>query len=78
MAEEIKVDMKSQVDAVTENGSEMVNGALASASNKRALYLLQIKRSKLNEESMRALKCYLLHILRTTLLQHIVIEIYFD
>ena len=45
---------------------------------KRALYILQVKRSKLNEESLKLLKCVFLHILRTTELKHIVLEVYFD
>ena len=50
----------------------------APAEDKKALYILQIKRNKLCEESMKTLKCLLLHILRTTQLQHVVIEVYFD
>lgn len=47
-------------------------------SPSKAMYILQVNREKLTEESMRTLKCLLLHILRTTQLQHIVIEIYLD
>ena len=47
-------------------------------TGKRAIYILQIRRDKLTEESMKVLKCLLLHILRTTGLQNIVVEIYFD
>ena len=47
-------------------------------TGKRALYILQIRRDKLTEESMKVLKCLLLHILRTSGLQNIVVEIYFD
>ena len=47
-------------------------------TGKRAIYILQIRREKLTEESMKVLKCILLHILRTTGLQNIVVEIYFD
>ena len=42
------------------------------------MYILQITRDKLCEESMKVLKCALLHIIRTTQLQNIVIEVYFD
>ena len=46
---------------------------------KRALYVLQITREKLiSEQSMRTLKCLLMHILRTTELKHIILELYFD
>ena len=44
----------------------------------KVLYILQIKRAKLNEESMKVLKCLLLHIIRITELQHIILEVYFD
>ena len=39
---------------------------------------MQITRDKITEESMRVLKCLLLHILRTTQLEYIVVEVYFD
>ena len=34
--------------------------------SKKAIYILQIKQEKLTEESMKVLKCLLLHIVRTT------------
>ena len=45
---------------------------------KKALYILQITRNKLTEENMKVLKCILLHILRSTEINHIIIEVYFD
>ena len=42
------------------------------------MYILQITRDKLTEESMRTLKCLILHIIRTTELKHIVIELHFN
>lgn len=56
---------------------EAKDGDVALIGNK-AMYILQINQSKFSEESMRVLKCLLLHILRTTQLLHIVIEVYFD
>ena len=50
----------------------------AQSAVKRALYILQITRDKLSEESMKVLKCLLFYILRTTDLKSIVVEIYFD
>ena len=51
---------------------------IVDSSPKRALYILQITREKLSEESMKVLKCLLFHILRTSELKSIVVEIYFD
>ena len=50
----------------------------AADKTKKALYILQMKHEKLTEESMKVLKCLLLHIVRTTRLEHIVIEVHFD
>ena len=40
--------------------------------------MLQVNRDKLNEERMRTLKCLLLHILRTTDVKDLVIELHLD
>jgi hypothetical protein len=47
------------------------------AGNK-AMYILQMTRDKISEESMKILKCLLLQIIRTTKLQYIVVEVYLD
>ncbi len=44
----------------------------------KALYILQIIKSKFSELSMRVLKCLLFQILRSTELKHIILELYFD
>ena len=42
------------------------------------LYILQINKSKLNQNSMKILKCLLLHIIQTTNTKTINLEVYFD
>ena len=69
MAEEVK-------EVVTTSEQRMANPV--PDASKKAIYILQIKQEKLTEESMKVLKCLLLHIVRTTQLQHIIIEVHFD
>ena len=54
------------------------NGQVIKKNGNKALYILQIKKSKLTEQSMRVLKCLLFHVLRTTGVQHITVEVHFD
>ena len=83
MAEETKSEVPALGGLPTAETSDPQTVAVqpkadATLEGKKALYILQITRSKFSEESMKVLKCLLLHILRTTKMQHIVIEVYFD
>ena len=80
MVEQANSAQASSAEQQTEAQANGVNvqAQVPYADQNKAMYILQITRSKLTEESMRMLKCLLLHILRTTELQHIVVEIYFD
>ena len=69
MAEEVK-----QVEAA---GVQVATNQVDDVS-KKAIYILQIKQEKFTEESMKVLKCLLLHIVRTSQLQHIIVEVHFD